>query len=152
PLRVRIEQLEQLFKWIRGGSRVPALADASPGDRPEAGRLRLLCGALEHFPGYRARLSEGLSRTLSECNGTPLLARLGSPGDRGFFGETIDRLSARLLPEPVDEQSMTQLCARLLPGKRDAIWLASVPDSLLIRVVGLVPGFGPLLPTSCDAI
>ncbi len=151
-LAARTLQLENLFKWIRTGTKAPALPDSNPADRPQIGRLRLLCAALEHFPGYRPRLAELVSRTLSEVNGTPLLARLGIPGDRGFFGETVDRLSARFLPEAVDERSLIQLCARLFPSKRDATWLAGVPDALLIRLVGLVPGFSPLLLACCDAI
>ena len=152
PLIARVEQLENLFKWIRGGAKAPALSDSSPADRAQVGRLRVLSGALEHFPGYRQRLSEVLSRTLAEVNGTPLLARLGIPGDRGFFGETIDRLSARFLPEPVDEQSLIQLCARLFPSKRDTVWLAAVPDALIVRLVAQLYGFESLLSTCCDAI
>jgi len=152
PLAARVEQLEQLFKWIRSGARAPGVAGSSPADRHEIGRLRLLCAALEHFPGYRSRLTALVSRTLAEVNGTPLLARLGLPGDRGLLGETIDRLSARFLPEPVDERSLVQLCARLFPSKRDMVWLAAVPDALVIRLVAALPGFGPLASTCCDGI
>lgn len=155
----RVEQLEALLQWIRRGARPPELPDASPADRPEVLRLRLLCAALERFPGYRARLRELVLRTLADSSGTPLLARLGIPGDRGFFGETIDRLSARFLPEPVDEQNLAQLCARLFPARRDVVWLAGAPEALLVRFVELLrapdserSAWAPLYAMCCEAV
>ena len=85
-----------------------------------------------------------------------LLARLGLPTDRGFWNETIDRLSRRFLPEPVDESDLAQLVSRLLPGERDAIWLSSAPDELTARLARALDGgrgtWSALRRAACDAI
>jgi site-specific recombinase len=158
-LRSRVEQLERVTRWIASRRSVPALPDASPADLPQVSRLRLLTALLERFPSYTSRLSELVASILNDTSGLYLFGRLGLPGDRGFLGETIDRLSRRFLPEPVDEQSLTELTARLFPSPRDLVWLASLPELLLARFAALLEAarpdggcFAPLGAAIRDAI
>jgi site-specific recombinase len=141
PLTERVDQLEAIAKWLRSSGKVPPVAGAEPADRPQVSRLRLLVAALEGVPFVRERLSTVVWAVLSESSGLMLLARLGLPTDRGFWNETIDRLSRRFLPEPVDESDLAQLVSRLLPGERDAIWLSSAPDELIVRLARALDGW-----------
>jgi site-specific recombinase len=156
PLTDRVDQLEAVAKWLRSSGKVPAVASAEPADRPQVSRLRLLVAALEGVPFVRERLSAVVGAVLSESSGLMLLARLGLPTDRGFWNETIDRLSRRFLPEPVDESDLAQLVSRLLPGERDAIWLSSAPDELTVRLARALDGgrgtWSALRRTASDAI
>jgi site-specific recombinase len=152
----RVETLEALAKWLRSTGKVPEVAGSEPADRPQVARLRLLVAALEGVPSLRDRFSTVVAGVLAETSGLMLLARLGVPTDRGLWNETVDRLSRRFLPEPVDEHDLAQLVARLLPGQRDAIWLSSVPDELTLRFARVVDGgrgaWTRLRQTACDAI
>ncbi|HEY6558881.1 MAG TPA: hypothetical protein VI072_16465 [Polyangiaceae bacterium] len=159
-LAVRVESIEQLGKWLRQTGKAPAPPDAEPGDRPQIVRLRLLVRALDSFPACQRVLAKLLRNTLQQTKGVYLLARLGLPGDRGFLGETVDRLSRGFLPEPEDEHDLAQLIARLFPKQRDLEWLLAVPEPILVRAVELLrdpEGLGlstwlPLREAACDAL
>jgi site-specific recombinase len=156
PLTERVDQLEAIAKWLRSSGKVPEVAGAEPADRPQISRLRLFVAALEGVPFVRERLCTVVGAVLSESSGLMLLARLGLPTDRGFWNETVDRLSRRFLPEPVDESDLAQLVSRLLPGERDAIWLSSAPDELTVRLVRALDGgrgtWAALRRAACDAL
>jgi site-specific recombinase len=154
PIESRIEQLERLFKWIRATGKVPATDSADPGDRPQVSRLRLLIVAIDRFPQYRLALAGVIHSVLTESSGLMLFARLGLPNDRGFWAETVDRLSRRFLPEPVDPNDLAQTLGRLLPSQRDAVWLSSAPVELLGRLVGAgeFDDARPLLSHVSDAL
>ncbi|HEV8550691.1 MAG TPA: hypothetical protein VGQ57_16715, partial [Polyangiaceae bacterium] len=116
--------------FVRAGPTIPPPEGAEPGERPPLLRLRLLVSALERFPELAARLAGVCTRVLTEGEGLDLFARSGVPADRGLFGETMDRLSRRFLPEPVEARELGQLSLRLFPKKSDLAWLTSVPPSL----------------------
>lgn len=159
-LAYRVERIERLGKWLRQTSKVPAPPEAEPGDRPQVVRLRLLVRALKTFPACQRLLAALVQSTLQQTSGVYLLARLGLPGDRGFVGETVDRLSRGFLPEPEDEQDLAQLIARLFPKQRDLEWLSAVPEPLLVGIVELLrdpEGLGlstwsPLRDAASDAL
>lgn len=134
----RAAKLDAVIRWVRDTGRVPALPDADPGDRPQVGRLRLLVLALERFPECARALGSVLGSVLGDLNAVPLLARAGIPADRGLFGETMDRLSRSMLPEPVDERDLAQLAAGWFGSKRDITWLGTVPPPLIARLATAV--------------
>jgi site-specific recombinase len=133
----REARLVDLSHWVRRGGEVPALWAEASGEPPALRRLRFLCHSLWLFGSFRARLSKLLRAVLGELTGQALFARLGIPGDSGLFSETIDRLSRRLLPQPIDEQDLIQLVERLFPKHADWAWLARVPPSLLVNLIEL---------------
>lgn len=154
----RVARLDALVRWVRDSARVPPVADADPGDRPQVGRLRLLVLALESFPECARVLGGVLGSVLGELSVVPLLARAGLPADRGLLGETMDRLSRSLLPEPIDERDLAQLASRWLGSERDLAWLGSVPAPLVARLARALcsPEVGnawtPLAHASADAL
>jgi site-specific recombinase len=154
----RMAKLDAVVRWVRDTGRVPALSDADPGDRPQVGRLRLLVLALERFPDLSRALGAVLGSVLGDLQIVPLLARAGIPADRGLFGETMDRLSRSVLPEPIDERDLAQLAAGWFGGKRDIAWLGSVPPPLVARLASALcsPEIGnpwaPLAHAAADAL
>jgi site-specific recombinase len=158
----RIAHLQRLMSWVRSKSRIPPFADSEPKELAQVTRLRCLAAALESFEPLRNKVSRELYLTLNECSGINFLACLGLPGDRGFMAESVDRLTRRLLPEPIDRGSLTQLMGGLFPQARDIKWLIAVPESILIRcgaALALQPlagtaqpgSFAPLGRASLDA-
>lgn len=155
----RLQALEGVARWLCSTAAVPELPEAPVTERTQVKRWRWLTRVLERVPAYRSQLARALRRTLEETSGLRLFARVGIPGDRGLLNETIDRLSRRFLPEPLDENSLRQLATRLFPAERDLGWLAGVPDEQVSRLVRLLSREGaplgawwPLVPNACDAI
>jgi site-specific recombinase len=128
-----VERLVAVSGFVRGGPSIPEPEGSEPGERQPLLRLRLLVNALEAFPELAARCSALLGSVLTRCSGLGLLARTGVPADRGLFGETMDRLSRRFLPEPIEVHDLAELAGRMFPAKSDLTWLASVPPSLSAR-------------------
>jgi site-specific recombinase len=158
-LGLRLQALESAARWLCSTGAVPEPGEAPAAERPQVKRWRWFTRALERVPAYRTALARALLRTLEETSGLRLFARVGIPGDRGLLNETVDRLSRRLLPEPLDENSLRQLATRLFPAQRDLAWLARVPDEQVSRLVSLlsresagVGAWWPLVPNACDAL
>jgi site-specific recombinase len=158
PFSARMARLDAVIRWVRDSGRVPALADADPGDRPQVGRIRLLVLALERFPECASAFGSVLGSVLGDLEVVPLLARAGLPADRGLLGETMDRLSRGVLPEPIDERDLAQRASGWFGAKRDLLWLGSVPAPLVARFARAVctPDVGnpwaPLSHAAADAL
>lgn len=133
--RERVDALERLARWVSSQRGAPAIGDALPGERPELLRLRLLLLALGSSPALRGRVATTLARTLNEARGAMFLARVGLPGDRGLWPETLELLSSRLLPEPRDDEDLEQLVGRWL-GQASALeWVAAMPSGLAVEMM-----------------
>lgn len=155
----RIGYLQRLIGWVRSKSRIPPFSDSAPKELAQVTRLRCLAAAFEGHEAFRNKVSRAILLTLDECSGINFLACLGLPGDRGFMAESVDRLTRRLLPEPIDRGSLTQLMGGLFPNARDIKWLAAVPESVLVRCGTLLTTapashgcFAPLGRASLDAV
>lgn len=137
-LHAREEVLVALAKWVRTGGEVPAVQGAHALERGVVRRFRMLVEVLVLFPGVRERFSRLVQSVLAEQSAEQLFARVGIPGDRGLLTETVDRLSRRLMPQPIDEQDLSQLVTRMFPKKRDVLWLEALPVDLVSRFVDVV--------------
>ncbi|HEX5101151.1 MAG TPA: hypothetical protein VFV94_16685 [Polyangiaceae bacterium] len=151
-----VERLVAVSGFVRGGPSIPEPEGSEPGERQPVLRLRLLVNALEAFPELAARCSALLGSVLVRCSGLALLARTGVPADRGLFGETMDRLSRRFLPEPIEVHDLAELVGRMFPSRSDLTWLAGVPPSLSARfgaavVTAGVTGGNPWVPLARHA-
>lgn len=158
-LATRVARIEAIARWVRQKAKLPPLEDAELSERPQVNRFRVLVRAIERFGAVRGRLQAVLGPTFAELSPLGLLARAGLPADRGLFGETMDRLSRTLLPEPVDDYDLGQFVARLFPKRRDAITLSALPTSLVERFARALADdgsehglFAPLLRGMADAM
>ncbi len=134
PLAVRVGGLEELGRYLTSRSSAPAFEGAGA----EGLRLRWLLRALEMFPVFRLRLGRTVTSVLSECAGAPLFGRLGLPTDRGFFSETVDRVSRGLLPEPIDARDLVQLIGRIFPKPAALKALEATPPELIAQLARLL--------------
>lgn len=145
----RLGQLEAVARWVGERGKIPPVEDGEPADRPQVNRFRVLVRALEEFDAVALRFRAVLSVTLAECSALGMLARSGLPAERGLLGETMDRLSRSVLPEPVDEWDLGQFLARCFPSRRDADWLSTLPAPLVARFVrALAPADAKATPNA----
>jgi len=128
----------RLGDWVRAGGESPRLEGAPLVEAPQIRRLRVLVVALESFPFARAKLGMVLHELLVEQSALPFFAKTGIPGDRGLLAETVDRVSRRLMPQPIDEQDITELIARMFPRTADPTWIAKIPPELAQRFVDIL--------------
>ena len=133
----REERLVATSRWLRNGGDPPPMAWDLPAEKGPIRRLRFLCHVLRVFPSIRERFSRLLRSVLGELSGQGLFSKLGIPGDGGLFSETVDRLSRRLMPQPIDEQDLIQLVDRMFPSRSDWVWLSSVPPDLAVLFIEL---------------
>jgi site-specific recombinase len=131
----RVEALERLARWLQGNRAVASTPGAPSGESPQVMRVRMLVLALGACPPFGARVAATLGRVLEESFGGGLFARLGVPSDRGFFAETVDRVSRRFLPEPRDDRDLLQFVARMFPWKASVRFLSSTPPELVRDLV-----------------
>src|SRR5512139_959934 len=129
----REASLIRLATWVKKGGAPPEMPGVALGERAQVKRFRLLCAALEAFPAFCARVAYVVGATLLDQRADAFSSRMGIPGDRGLFSETIDRLSRRLMPQPIDEQDVTHTLALMFPSKADIEWLSSIPADVTLR-------------------
>jgi site-specific recombinase len=145
--------LVRLAAFVRKGPAPAGTPVDRVAERAPIKRLRLLVAALEAFPAYAARLAYVVGATLLEQRADAFFAKLGIPGDRGLFSETVDRLSQRLMPQPIDEEDVTHTLALMFPSASDAEWLAAVPAELAVRFMKTLrrQGVQPMRGSFSDA-
>ncbi len=146
----RETSLIRLATWIKKGGSPPEVPGSAVGERAQIKRLRLLCNALESFPAFAARLAYVVGATLLEQRADDFFSKMGIPGDRGLFSETVDRLSRRLMPQPIDEQDVTHTLALMFPKKVDLEWLSAIPGDVTLRFIRALkrPGVAPFRASS----
>jgi site-specific recombinase len=156
-LEERLSALEKLAKWTRDRAQVPAPKDAPKEPIPQLPRLRLLVRVLREVPAFRSDVARVVTSVLAQTTGLHLFSRMGLPSDRGLFGETVDRVSRRLLPAPVDENDLGQLVARMFPGKREPMWLRAIDASMAAELLEVLSAadpdtFAPVRGSMADAL
>ena len=135
---IREQVTLRLGEWVRSRSDAPVGESGLASTRAQHKRLALLCSSLELFPFFRARVSRLVQTLLLERSALSLFARVGIPGDRGLFAETVDRLSRGLMPQPIDEEDLTELLTRMFPKPGDGAWLTDLNPALAAWFVRLV--------------
>lgn len=134
-----VDALVGLTRWLgEGGDGYDRThADGAVLETARTRRLRLLIASLSSSPSRRASFGQAVARIISGSSGVELFAHVGLPSERGFLGETLDRMTRRLLPAPRDDHDLGAVLARLFPSKADAAWLAAVPTSLVVQIMEL---------------
>src|SRR5262249_12539520 len=131
PLAERVAAIEALVGFLLSKRSAPPMEGAGQGESPEILRLRLLLRALNAAPALKLRLAHTLGPALAEGVGGGLFGRLGLPTDRGFFSETVERISRRFLPEPRDDRDLVQFVGRTFAKRSHLATLAATPPELI---------------------
>jgi len=156
-LETRLTCLEKLAKWVRDRAQVPAPKDAPKEPLPQIPRLRLLIRVLREVPAFRSDVARVVTSVIAQTSGLHLFSRMGLPSDRGLFGETVDRVSRRVLPAPVDENDLGQLVARMFPSKREPLWLRGIDETMISELADVLAAadpdtFRPMRNSVADAL
>jgi len=160
-LRVRLDSIEDVAKWLRSSGAVPPVPDAVNGaTHGRTAHLRLLVHVLEQVPAWRRSLALVLRSVLRECTALSLFCKTGLPTEPGLVGEALNRMIRPILPAPPDDHELREVVARMFPSAADARWLEGVPSDLLARLGAALrarrsEGTGawdPLRDAMCDAV
>lgn len=134
-LAERVGAIEKLARFVLSSRKAAPLETGLDGEGAPVSRLRLLIRALEVVPQCRQRVAALVGSVLAESVEGGLFTRVGLPTDRGFFAETVDRMSRRFLPEPQNPRDLLALVARLFPRRTELGMLAALPSELVMRLV-----------------
>jgi site-specific recombinase len=113
------------FDWIRGD-----------GDATVNAPLRIgyFLDTVETDPALTARLQAWWHTLIDTVDGTTLLSDYGFASRNAFVSELVERLHYKLLPASPETSDASELFALLMPGARDAQWVAALTGPCLERL------------------
>jgi site-specific recombinase len=113
------------FDWIRGD-----------GDATVNAPLRIgyFLDTVEADPALTARLQAWWHTLIDTVDGTTLLSDYGFASRNAFVSELVERLHYKLLPASPETSDASELFALLMPGARDAQWVAALTGPSLERL------------------
>ncbi len=143
------------------GTVLTALRPRNPRDVATPTRvLQELTRLLHQQPELRAALRSALFELLAQRRAVSFYADTGVFPSRGFFSESLRRISRSLLPDEPNPAYLKDAVSSLFDRTSDALWIAALPDHLwydLLRALQLdEPGAAPqgasLLDDLCEAL
>jgi site-specific recombinase len=150
PLPERNLWVIRALEWLRHAPLSTASESAGEepmtGDAPRATplpllRLKHLLNVLDRNPAYRMPVAAVLARFWTEMNSAALFADFGFSPRANFFGELGQRLKLKLLPCTPATTDLSDLFGLLFPDDDDALWLESMDQNTLSRLIALLaPG------------
>lgn len=131
PQDEKSEWLEPIAAWLsrRGPVLLPPEARLSPNS--PAARLWLFVRVLQGRPATAARLAAVLRALVEETTAVHLFCDAGMGGRGSFAGETLARISLKLIPAAPNDRQLDEVVSLLFPDKRAARFIAMLPDQLL---------------------
>ena len=147
PLPERNLWVIRALEWLRHAPLSTASESAGEepmtGDAPRATplpllRLKHLLNVLDRNPAYRMPVAAVLTRFWTEMNSTALFADFGFSPRANFFGELGQRLKLKLLPGTPATTDLSDLFGLLFPDDDDALWLESMDQTTLSRLMALL--------------
>ncbi|MCO5142142.1 MAG: site-specific recombinase [Oligoflexia bacterium] len=134
-LGTKAQWLESLLDWVRISVNPESQKTSS---KIQAVRFRYLLKVLEKNPKWEKEFSKLLSGLLLETDALSLLCETGLSNQNGFISECIDRIVHRIVPVPRNEKDLGELFVRLFDDETDADWLATLDESTIQRLEGMI--------------
>ncbi len=131
-LEERIEWIQKLVRWIRNTE----LFNVDPEKIP-ATKLKYIFMVLERNPETRNKISLILTSTLQELRSIEFFCEVGLPSQIGLIGELTDKLTAKFLPKKPIGHQLSELMITLFPDEEDVVWLKSLDETTLDKIIGL---------------
>lgn len=101
-------------------------------------RLDQASAALAADEELRLAVQGASALLIEQLDTADLLGCSGLPSERGFLAEAADRLSAKILPRPRDDDDLGLLLRRMFPDTEAVAWLRALPPARLWRLVRLL--------------
>ncbi|MDO9315215.1 MAG: site-specific recombinase [Burkholderiaceae bacterium] len=149
PLPDRNLWVIRALEWLRhaplsgagdAGGDAAADDDEAPRATPRPVlRLKHLLNVLDRHPEHRVQVATVLGRFWAEMDSAALFADFGFSSRANFFGEIGQRLKLKLLPLTPASTDPSELFGLLFPGEDDGLWLESLDEVTLARLLNLVP-------------
>ena len=105
-----------------------------------AERLRTLTHLLARQPERRAHVRAAFLRLFAERKQVSLYVSSGLLPSTGFFSETSNRISHRLLPEVLDTAYLKDLLSVVFHRSDDEVWVNGVTDDLWLELLATLLG------------
>lgn len=132
PLEKRIEWIQKLVKWIRSTD----LFDVDPEKIP-ATKIKYLFMVLERNSETKLKVQAVLTTTLQELSCIEFFCEVGLPSQIGLIGELIDKLTTKVLPKKPIGHQLSELMITLFPDEEDVLWLKSLDEATLDKLLSL---------------
>jgi len=147
PLPDRNLWVIRALEWLRHAP-LSAVGE-SAGDEQSTGdasratprpllRLKHLLNVLDRHPEHRVHVAAVVSRFWRETDSAALFADFGFSPRANFFGEIGQRLKFKLLPLTPATTDLSDLFGLLFPEDDDALWLESLDETTLSRLMRLM--------------
>lgn len=132
PLEKRIEWIQKLVRWIRSTD----LFDVDPEKIP-ATKIKYLFMVLERNSETKVKVQTVLTTTLQELSCIEFFCEVGLPSQIGLIGELIDKLTTKVLPKKPIGHQLSELMITLFPDEEDVLWLKSLDEATLDKLMAL---------------
>lgn len=135
PLDERIEWIQKLIKWIRSTD----LFEMEPEKVP-AIKIKYLFMVLDRNPEFKSNLQTIFTVTLQELTSIEFFCEVGLPSQIGLIGELFDKVTAKILPKKPIGHQLSELMTTLFPSEDDVIWINSLDEATLEKILTLFGG------------
>jgi len=105
-----------------------------------AENLRTLTHCLGRNPELLATLRAAFLRVFAERKQVSLYVSSGLLPSTGFFSETSNRISHRLLPEVLDTAYLKDLLSVVFHRPDDEVWVTGVSDAVWLELIATLVG------------
>ena len=131
-LEERIDWIQKLVRWIRNTE----LFEIDPEKIPST-KLKYLFMVLERNLETKEKVAATFSLTLQELRSIEFFCEVGLPSQIGLIGELIDKMTAKFLPKKPIGHQLSELMITLFPEEEDVIWLKSLDEAMLDKIIAL---------------
>lgn len=131
PFDDRLRWLARLTRWLSDPSRPKTLEDASAGRPAQVARVRFLLHVLERNPDWKARFGRTVRSIVRDVDALELYCETGLPRESAFWGEALERLLLKLIPQNPYRAEPGAILAALFPDGGSAAWLGQLDGETL---------------------
>ncbi|MES3038998.1 MAG: site-specific recombinase [Bdellovibrionota bacterium] len=136
-LRSRTNWILDLLQWIRSEGTLAHNLDFDSG-APQAARVRYFLQVLDRHPDWKSNTASLLRSFFRDTEATNLFLTAGITSQDSFWGEVMERLHYRFLPQPPNDHDLASMFAKNFANQRDVQWMNQLDTETFERILGLL--------------